>query len=155
MIYSLEGCRERVMNARYPYQIKKARGKTYRAQFIDFEGVIAHGKTLEEAALNATDALNLALEELIDNGFDVPRPSLAKKTNKDIYFAEPDPDLQVVLLVYWARKENGVTLADLARSLNTSWASAQRLEKPGNNPTLKNLNDVAAGLGKRLVLTFE
>jgi antitoxin HicB len=50
------------------------------------------------------------------------------------------------------REEQGKTLADMARALHTSWSSAQRLEQPGANPTLKQLERTAAALGKWLVV---
>jgi antitoxin HicB len=46
-------------------------------------------------------------------------------------------------------------LAELARSLQTSWPSAQRLENPRHSPTLRQLEKAAAALGKRLVLALE
>ena len=48
--------------------------------------------------------------------------------------------------------EQGKTLADMARALHTSWPAAQRLEQPGSNPTLKQLERAAAALGKRLLV---
>ncbi len=141
------------MNVSYPYRLQQTDKGGYQAQFIDLEEVRALGKTLQEAQLKAAEQLSAALEERIDDGFNVPRPSKAQGEN--IFHAEPEPDLQVSLLVHWALEDNGATLADLARSLGTSWASANRLKKPGNNPTLKNLREVAARLGKRLVVTFE
>ena len=45
--------------------------------------------------------------------------------------------------------------AELARSLETSWPSAQRLENPRHSPTLRQLEKAAAALGKRLVLALE
>ena len=47
------------------------------------------------------------------------------------------------------------SLAELARSLQTSWPSAQRLENPRHSPTLRQLEKAAAALGKRLVLALE
>jgi antitoxin HicB len=64
----------------------------------------------------------------------------------------PQAGVQVALLMRKTREEQGKTLADMARALHTSWSSAQRLEQPGANPTLKQLERTAAALGKRLVV---
>ena len=48
----------------------------------------------------------------------------------------------------------GEMSAAIARALETSWPSAQRLENPRHSPTLRQL-EKAAALGKRLVLALE
>jgi antitoxin HicB len=53
------------------------------------------------------------------------------------------------------RERGDRSLAELARSLDTSWPSAQRLENPRHSPTLRQLEKAAAALGKRLVLALE
>ena len=58
-------------------------------------------------------------------------------------------------LVRQTREKEGKNLADLARALKTSWAAAQKLETPANNPTLRQLERTAAVLGKRLVVSFD
>ena len=63
--------------------------------------------------------------------------------------------IQAAMAVRAARQEQGRTLAELARSLGTSWAAAQKLESPRANPTIKQLERTAAALGKRLVLSIE
>jgi antitoxin HicB len=57
------------------------------------------------------------------------------------------------LLIRRARGDR--SLAELARALETSWPSAQRLENPRHSPTLRQLEKAAAALGKRLVLALE
>jgi antitoxin HicB len=121
-------------------------------QFLDFSEAFTEGNTLEEAHFNAVEVLSLTLEGRIDDGFNVPKPSIP--TGNDTYCATPEADIQIALQIHWLREETGVSLADLARSLKTSWPSAQRLEKSGNNPTINKLSEVAASFGKRLVVSF-
>lgn len=61
--------------------------------------------------------------------------------------------MQSALLLRLARGNR--PLSDLARALETSWASAQRLEDPHHWPSLKQLDRAARVLGKRLVLSLE
>lgn len=49
-------------------------------------------------------------------------------------------------------KAQGKSVADIARALDTSRPAAQRLEQPGGNPTLQELERAAAALSKRLVV---
>ena len=65
---------------------------------------------------------------------------------------EPAASVQAALLMRHAREAQGKSLADLARALDTSWPAAQRLEQPGSNPTLRQLERAAAALGKRRVV---
>ena len=76
-----------------------------------------------------------------------------KDTHKKAHLISPSATVQAALLVRFNKK--GSTLADLARSLGTSWPAAQRLEDPKHSPTLRQLERAAAALGKRLVLSFE
>jgi len=137
----------------YPYRVEPAEEGGYLVQFIDFDEAFSEGNTEEEAHFNATEVLSLTLEGRIDDGFNLPKPSAAK--GKDVFYATPEADIQIALQIHWLREETGVSLADLARNLKTSWPSAQRLEKSGNNPTINKLSEVAASFGKRLVISFE
>lgn len=122
-------------------------------QFLDLEEAFTEGDTVEEAKFNASEVLSLTLTGRIEDGFNVPTPTDAKGDN--IYCAIPDADIQVALQVHWLREAMNVSMADLARNLKTSWPSAQRFEKPRNNPTLNKLSEVAASFGKKLVIYFE
>lgn len=66
---------------------------------------------------------------------------------------DPDARTQAASPIRLAHGER--SLAELARSLETSWLSAQRLGNPRHSPTLRQLEKAAAALGKRLVLALE
>lgn len=70
-----------------------------------------------------------------------------------LYLIAPDARTQAALLIRRARGNR--SLAELARSLETSWPSVQRLENPRHSPTLRQLEKAAAALDKRLVLALE
>ncbi|MDO4584033.1 MAG: helix-turn-helix transcriptional regulator [Planctomycetia bacterium] len=53
-----------------------------------------------------------------------------------------------------ARLEQNLTQAELARRIGISRSALARLESGNFNPTLKNLQRIAHGLGKTLTLTF-
>jgi transcriptional regulator with XRE-family HTH domain len=52
-----------------------------------------------------------------------------------------------------ARREAGLTQAELARRLGVSQAAVAKLERPGANPTVETLDDALWETGHRLTLT--
>ena len=118
--------------------------------FVDVEGALTDGETLDEALFNASEALSGILGWMLDENKPIPDPSPA---GDGMYLIAPDARTQAALLIRRARGNR--SLAELARSLQTSWPSAQRLENPRHSPTLRQLEKAAAALGKRLVLTLE
>ena len=65
----------------------------------------------------------------------------------------PDAKTQAAVLIRLLRGERPIS--ELARALETSWPSAQRLEDPKHWPSLRQLEKAATALGKRLVISFE
>lgn len=108
------------------------------------------GETLDEALFNASEALSGILGWMLDENQPIPDPSPAGDGR---VLVAPDARTQAALLIHRARGER--SLAELARALETSWLSAQRLENPRHSPTLRQLEKAAAALGKRLVLALE
>lgn len=123
----------------------------FTVTFPDIPEAITEGDTREEALFHAVDVLTLCLEERIESGDTLPMAS----TVEGGVWVEPSAAVQAAVAVRTARQEQGRTLSDLARSLGTSWAAAQKLESPRANPTIKQLERTASALGKRLVLSME
>jgi antitoxin HicB len=139
------------MKIEYPAKITQDEDGKFLVEFEDLEEAFTEGGTLEEALFNANEVLSLCLEHRLAEKKDIPDPS--KKMGKDIIMVVPDTGVQVALLIRKNRADK--SLAELARVLETSWPSAQRLENPNNSPSLKMIDKVASVLGKRLVLSFE
>ena len=119
--------------------------------FPDIPEAISEADDKSAAMFNASEVLDLCLTERIASGEALPTPS---KYTKGVW-VEPSASVQAAILVRKTREKEGKNLADLARALKTSWAAAQKLETPANNPTLKQLERTAAVLGKRLVVSFD
>lgn len=120
----------------------------FTVTFPDIPEAITEGDDREAALFNAAEALTLALEQRIEDGETIP----AASKHAGGTWVEPAASVQAAALVRTVREDQGKTLADLARALDTSWPSAQRLESPTANPTLRQLERAAAALGKRLVV---
>lgn len=133
----------------YPAIIKKNKGDHYLVTFPDLPEAITEGDTMEEALFNASEVLTLTLEGRAEEKMDIPTPSIIKEA----YEIAPSARVQAALLLRMSRGKRKV--ADIARALHTSWPSVSRLEDPTHWPSLKQLEKVAATLGKRLVLSLD
>ncbi|MDR3324044.1 MAG: type II toxin-antitoxin system HicB family antitoxin [Zoogloeaceae bacterium] len=138
------------MEIRYPAQIEQDAEGNYLVQFVDMEDTFTYGNTLEEALFNASEVLTGMLDTKINHNFEIAEPTPGLP---NVHYIAPDAKTQAALLVKKARGDR--SLADLARSLDTSWPAAQRLENPNHWPSLRALDRAAAALGKRLVLSME
>jgi antitoxin HicB len=123
------------MDARYPAVLEPEVSGDFFVRFVDLEDTFTEGATLGSR---------------LDHDLPIPGPSPA---GEGMYLIAPDARTQAALLIRRARGNR--SLAELARSLQTSWPSAQRLENPRHSPTLRQLERAAAALGKRLVLALE
>jgi antitoxin HicB len=133
----------------YPAIITKDKGGRYLVTFPDLPEAVTEGETMEEALFNASEVLTLTLEGRAEEGMEIPTPS----TIKNAHEIAPSARVQAALLLRMSRGKKKV--ADIARALHTSWPSISRLEDPTHWPSLKQLEKVAATLGKRLVLNLE
>lgn len=120
----------------------------FTVTFPDVPEAITEGDDRDAALFNAAEVLTLCLTQRMEDGEAAPAATKVKGGE----WIEPAASVQAALLMRHAREAQGKSLADLARALDTSWPAAQRLEQPGSNPTLRQLERAAAALGKRLVV---
>ncbi len=139
------------MKIEYPAKIQQEEDGTFFVSFPDIPEALTQGESMEEALFNASEVLTLSMEYRLDEEQKIPDPSDIIGDN--IHLISPIAKVQSAMLIRKSRK--GKSLADLARTLETSWPSVQRLENPHNSPTLKMIDKAAAALGKRLILSFE
>ena len=138
------------MNLIYPAKITKDDNR-FLVKFIDLPEAITEGETMEEALFNASEVLTLTLVGRSEENIDIPMPSKVKEGG-DIHLVAPCARVQSALLLRRARQN--ISLSDLARTLNSSWPSAARLEDPSHWPSLRQLERAAAALGKRVVISL-
>jgi antitoxin HicB len=137
------------MNLGYPYTTEPQEGGGYLVQFVDLQDAFTEGETLEDAATNAAEVLSGILAHRAERGQAIPEPSPAH----GYAVAYPSPQVQAALLLRAARGDQPLT--EMAKTLRTSWAAAQRLEDATHWPSLKQVDRAARALGKRLVLRLE
>jgi antitoxin HicB len=139
------------MKIEYPAIFDPADEGGYTITFPDFPEAISEGDTLEEANYKATEVLDLTLKSRMEDNERIPLPHA--ETGANVHMVAPDVNIQAALLVKLNRGEK--KFSDLARTLGTSWPAVSRLEDPKHWPSLRQLDKIAAALGKRLVLSLE
>ncbi|MEI6214995.1 MAG: type II toxin-antitoxin system HicB family antitoxin [Desulfuromonadales bacterium] len=139
------------MKIEYPAIFDPADEGGYTISFPDFPEAISEGDSLEEANYNAIEVLDLTLKSRMEDNETIPLPHFESGVN--VYMVAPDVNIQAALLVKLNRGEK--KFSDLARTLGTSWPAVSRLEDPKHWPSLRQLDKLAAALGKRLVLSLE
>ncbi|MDT2672564.1 helix-turn-helix domain-containing protein [Enterococcus dongliensis] len=82
---------------------------------------------------------------------------LIEEKKKDKDFAEAydreGRKLETAVALYHARKEAGLTQAELAQKAHTTQSTIARIER-GDNVSFDKLDDIARALGKKLVVEF-
>jgi len=134
----------------YPATIKKTAG-SYLVSFVDFDAINTWGETLEQALVNAEEALNGCLESDFERGFNLPEPS--KRKGRSVHYIPVRPHIAVARMLRKLRA--GRSQQEIARRLDISFQVYQRLENPRrSNPTIKTLEKVARVYGKHIALGF-
>ncbi|MDR3299773.1 MAG: type II toxin-antitoxin system HicB family antitoxin [Candidatus Accumulibacter sp.] len=109
------------MEIRYPAKIGQDDEGYYLVRFVDMEDTFTYGNTMKKSLFNAAEVLTGMLETKLKHDLEIaePTPGLS-----DVHYIFPDAKTQAALLIRKARGKR--SLADLARSLDTSWPAAQR-----------------------------
>lgn len=83
---------------------------------------------------------------------------VAKRSQENPSFAETmkktEAEYEVMRLIANARSEKGMTQKELAAACGLKQSNISRLECGTTSPTLKTLEQLAAGLGKKLRISF-
>ena len=118
-------------------------------EFRDFDNVFSEGETREEAIFNGQEALDGMLALMIQDGEEISWPGTARKTDVMIPVSA---HVAAPLLLYLTRRQQDLSMAEVARRLKVTYQAYQRMEKVGGNLTLKNLERAAAAMGAAVEL---
>ena len=88
-------------------------------------------------------------------------------TNYDKYFEEQmknpefkrewealQPEFEIMKAIFEARKETGITQKELSQRTGITQGDISKLENGSANPSIKTLQRLAEGLGKKLQINF-
>lgn len=134
----------------YPARIEKS-DDSFLVTFPDLENVITYGASIEEALVNAEEALNGCIQADFERNFSIPTPSIL--TGDDMFTIPVAPHVAIAVMLRTLRA--GRSQIEVARQLNISYQVYQRLENPRKaNPTIKTLEKIARVFGKRVDVGF-
>ena len=138
----------------YPAKWEPDENGGYFIQFIDIPDAFTEGDTMEELVEMAEDVLAAVVGCMIEDGIEVPRPSIVKGEN--ILYVDLTPETALPLFIKEMRKEMGFSQEKIAKKMKIPYQTYQRWEKASNfNPTLKTLKRIAGALGKNIVIDFQ
>jgi predicted RNase H-like HicB family nuclease/DNA-binding XRE family transcriptional regulator len=136
------------MDLHYPVLIRTDDG-AFAVVVPDLDGCFTWGQTVEEALVNAREAISLWLQEAAAGKIGVPVPSAIDTP----YHVEPALDVRVPLLVRERRKALGLTQKQVADAMGVTYQVYQRFESPlKGNVTLKTLTRILSFLDLEMEL---
>ncbi|MGB0453594.1 MAG: type II toxin-antitoxin system HicB family antitoxin [Bacteriovoracaceae bacterium] len=114
----------------------------YFVEFPELEGCFSEGDTLEEAKLNAKEALDGWLASNCDRKLNIPEPVLRAKRTKFRSFYPIQVDEQIAFSIYLrrSRKEKKFSQKKIADLIGVTQQAYAKLETPGKaNPRLSTI----------------
>jgi len=137
---------------RYPVILERDTNDTIRVEFPDVPEANTFGEDVDEALMQAVDALESALSMYIDDRRDIPKPSPVKRRGK---FVTVPALTQAKLALYSAMRAQRVGKAELARRLNCHLPQVDRLLDLLHSSRLDQLEAAFRVLGKRISVVVE
>ena len=132
---------------RYPVILKRDTNGTMRVEFPDVPEAHTFGEDVDEALMQAVDALESALSLYIDARRDIPQPSPVQPRGKAVVL----PALaEAKIALYTAMRNAKVGKAELARRLNCHLPQVDRLLDLNHASRFDQLEAAFRILGKRL-----
>ena len=119
--------------------------------FPQFENINTYGETLEQALMNAEEALNGSIESDFERGYEIPKPK--RYEGNDYYEIPLKPHVEIAIELRKIR--NNRSQIEVAKELGISYQAYQRLENPRRcNPTIKTLEKIAKVLNRKLEIAI-
>lgn len=113
----------------------------------DLPETITQGESVEDALVEAADALEEAIAARIDDGRDIPEPT-AKKRGERIVSVPPSMALKAA--VYLAVRDAGISNSELARRLRLDEKEVRRILDPHHPTKLPRIEAALAVLGRHV-----
>ena len=134
---------------RYPAKFKPAKEGGFVVTFRDIPEAITQGESVDDAMIQARDALETALDFYFDDRRVVPAPSKARRGERLI---ELPASLSAKALLLNEMVRQRVRLADLARRLHTTPQEITRLTDVRHRTRIDSIAAALQALGKQLEL---
>ncbi len=123
---------------------------TWSVDFPDLPGCFSAGDSLDDAKLNAAEALTVYLESLDSRSQTIPDPRQGDA--RDMYPIEPSLNVAFAVTLKKERERQRLTQKEVARRMGIAWSAYQRIENPRKaNPTLSTIAKLQHVFGKNLL----
>jgi predicted RNase H-like HicB family nuclease/DNA-binding XRE family transcriptional regulator len=130
---------------------ENADGKVFRIEFPDFPDVSGtQGSTIDELVVHAEDYVGGFLEYLIEQGSEIPEPSVIKGDN--IIYINVPPEIEAPIIIRRERKALGLTQTEVAKKMNISYRTLQNVERNHRKPSIATLSRIVRAMGKHLII---
>lgn len=136
----------------YPITLTPDSNGTFLVGFIDFPEANSVGDSVDDALIQAVDALITALEFYFDERRPVPLPSRPAPGQHTVTL----PALETAKVLLWNEMQRqNLRKADLARMLNVHQPQIDRLFDLRHSSKLDFVEQTALALGRRLAITLQ
>jgi antitoxin HicB len=136
------------MIMRYALRIRKDSNDTFLVTVPDLPDAITFGETMEEAKLQAVDAIETAMMARMSDREAIPEPKASGR-----YFAELRPAVAAKVALWNAMIQQGLGKAALARRLKWHLPQVDRALDVRHESTLASLVDALNVTGNTLVIS--
>lgn len=120
----------------------------FLVSFEDVPEALTEGKTIEEACVNAVEALGLALRGILAENRPLPRP----QATQGIPIAVAADDA-LKLAVINSFRLAGITKTELARRLGKQEVEARRILDPDHATKVATMQEAMRALGKTIIVS--
>lgn len=135
----------------YPCTLRKDAEGRFVVRFRDVPEALTDGETKAEALCEAADCLGAALVGYMLEGRSLPAPS---PRGEQSYLVAPDATSRLKAAVYTVARRQGVTAAQLARTLGVDHKEARRILDPSHRTKADRLENALAAMGYATELSF-
>jgi antitoxin HicB len=133
---------------RYAIRIRKDSNDTFLVTVPDLPDAITFGETLEEAKLQAVDAIETAMMARMSDREVIPEPKASGR-----YYVELRPAVAAKVALWNAMLQQGLGKAALARKLKWHMPQVDRALDVRHESTLSSLVDALAVTGNSLSIS--
>lgn len=113
----------------------------------DLPEAITQGDSVEDALVEAADALEEAIAARIDDAREIPEPTTKKRGERSV---SVPPSMALKAAVYLAVRDAGISNSELARRLNLDEKEARRILDPHHPTKLPRIEAALAALGRHV-----
>ena len=140
------------MDFAYPARLEEEPDGRYSVTFPDLPDAITQGEDRSDAIEMAADCLAETIGARIAERADIPVPSPVKHGQVRVVVPA---HVAVKAALYVAMKQEGVSLNEMARTLDGQPIQVRRLLDPGRASSIKRIDHALSAIGRRVCVSLE